>query len=258
MVVAIIAILAGLLLPALNQAKQKAQAMSCLSNLKQCGTMIAQYTDAYNGIIRQCEKFIDQDGKNKYSWADSLEYAGLMPANGKQMHVMCPSMIVGRDGPGPRYLGTSAQYAGILCSTYGMPFGSAVANQTGQCYKTELSPENIISLSWPESKSYLIIRKFQQPTTALLLADSAWSRGERRQEFTISLWSNRTNASRALHLRHSGRFNAAFIDGHAKTLSISEFQRTVKNGIDYLRRNNSNALTVLDGKFNTLDIPSSM
>ena len=44
-VVAIIGILAGLLLPALARAKQKAQQVKCVSILKQVGLGIHMYTD---------------------------------------------------------------------------------------------------------------------------------------------------------------------------------------------------------------------
>ncbi len=47
--IAIIAILAGVLLPALNKARSSALAIKCVSNQKQCGTLIGLYTNDSNG-----------------------------------------------------------------------------------------------------------------------------------------------------------------------------------------------------------------
>src|SRR4051794_23796801 len=47
-VIAIIAILAAILFPVFAQAREKARAISCLSNMKQLGTALAMYLQDYD------------------------------------------------------------------------------------------------------------------------------------------------------------------------------------------------------------------
>lgn len=70
-VIAIIAILAGMLLPALNKAKEMARKINCVSKLKQLGLMTFMYTDTYQeNFPYNCAYY---DGEY-YSWAQLLAY----------------------------------------------------------------------------------------------------------------------------------------------------------------------------------------
>lgn len=75
--IAIIAILAGLLLPALGKAKTKAQGISCLNNLKQLQLGWLMYADDHNGTLVPNEWYTSIGG-----WVEGImDFNGNNPDN---------------------------------------------------------------------------------------------------------------------------------------------------------------------------------
>lgn len=72
-VVAIIAILAGLLLPALRAAKIKAQGISCLSNLRQLFLSVCNYNETFNGYVMPFQHG-SFDGGGVLKWNDARSW----------------------------------------------------------------------------------------------------------------------------------------------------------------------------------------
>ena len=97
-VIAIIAILAAMLMPALQKARQRAQGTACASNLKQCILALNMYADDFKNLYPAATitKYYS-DNKN-YSWGFVLGYNNYLKLptadvsrNGSNTVLLCPS-----------------------------------------------------------------------------------------------------------------------------------------------------------------------
>jgi len=94
-VVAIIAILAAMLLPALSKARERARQAACTSNLKQTGIIFFMYAQDYDGYLIPKIVYTNSANATGMTWYQLLDAAGYINLNrmhGHKKHIFaCPS-----------------------------------------------------------------------------------------------------------------------------------------------------------------------
>jgi prepilin-type N-terminal cleavage/methylation domain-containing protein/prepilin-type processing-associated H-X9-DG protein len=187
-VIGIIAILAAMLLPALNKARAQAQGIECLSNLKQCGLALQSYADDSDKYFPAALDSISLT--SSYYWSVALYINKYMPKPdvGKKTMAVCPSY-----GPNT-WLGGG--------QTYGMWYGA---------------PEYGTKSAYAAQNIYFLTRaKLERDRPLLADSTRAGYREGTLQSGYLSTGNGSMGAGsqRVIHLRHNRKGNLLFPDGH--------------------------------------------
>ena len=211
-VIAIIAILAAILFPVFAQAREKARAISCLSNVRQIGTSWLMYVQDYDEISPSLGGPIGD-----------FEFALFPYAKNKQLF-FCPDRTDCCDNYNNTSVGIDFSPTGKEIG-YGYNWGPWMRRGGGVLEGQQPDPAN-------PGHHYIPGKSLSQmvsPAQLFVFGDSYDTpRVTMNMTFLLCTWPGKNNAA----LRHSGgRFNAGFADGHAKSIAFKAgFTHGAENG----------------------------
>ena len=191
-VVAIIAILAAMLLPALSKARDKAKAVSCVNNLRQCGLSTMSYGSDYQEYLLQLEP----QGSAALYWSQVLLTKGYLK---NRDLARCPSWA-------PFSWNAQRTY-GVLRQYAGWP-----------------------SIGWNDGGNtwVLKLRVVKRPENASYYADSGVMIGGLSLQQSVNLqFTENSQTTGKFHLRHFRAANAFFLDGHVSACQATELNTRI-------------------------------
>lgn len=218
-VIAIIAILAAILLPALNSARERGRAASCINNLKSLGQTTALYTDSYG--VFPCGPSFLKPGGGVHNW-NAINFTipqGQLRRHGNLAAEVfnCPSFgnidmfsLTAQIGNSVDMTDTYVTHwnnRGMIFTTYGWNYTYLGMGDMHENYNHE------------NARGPYMPGKAKSPSTLLHMADTNHQKtdGSAGGRWWLDHRANDSTYSRGfLWPIHSGGANILFVDGHVQ------------------------------------------
>jgi prepilin-type N-terminal cleavage/methylation domain-containing protein/prepilin-type processing-associated H-X9-DG protein len=245
-VIAIIAILAAILFPVFAQAREKARAIACLSNVKNLGTAAQMYMQDYDEVILpiRIDNRPQQTPPGSKDWRQYWQYL-IQPYMKSQQALLCASNNA-RQGPdwaddaenerGGKVMGMAIN---DTMNTWG---GDATAGQTQSgapaFYAALNEPARLVqfadagSIAKGPSTGWDLWDNSAAARTAFLNDPDSFKQpggyertggaGLFHNPFRMS-WEGTGDPTKVPVPRHNGLCNVVYFDGHAKAIKVSQF-----------------------------------
>lgn len=205
--ISIIAILAALLLPALNKAREQAQQIRCISNLKQCISAVHSYSDDYS------DYFMMRRDANNY-WRKELNDLRYLT----DAVTICPSQPLTMEKGGGQYSRESyAVQSDFPSSSWGF-----------DAYIEEMVTTNSLA-------RFLNFRSKKLKSTLPVFIDSlrCYDLPQQYGDTTSQRSSDIKASGGHPHSRHNKRINSAMLDGSAKSLTPQDYANCYIRGVSW-------------------------